>query len=613
MAYTKEQLFAKLQKADAAGDMEAAKVIAAEIRKLSGAPAPAESVSALQKRIAAGDTSAQNELQSRLSKVSAIDDYNPTAGMSGLDKFRAGFAKSAVDTAQGVGQLFGAVDQKTVDDSSRYDAALMDTGAGLAGNIAGQVTQMAVPGGAAGKAITYGGRARPFIQAAVTSGVFAGSQPVLSGQSRGMNTAKGAGFGVAGQGAGQVVGRVAKGSSEKLSKEVLELYTKARAAGIPVHYSQLSDSKFVKTLASTMSYLPFSGAGKVNQSQQEAFNKAVGRSFGLEDAKTLSDEAMTAARNKVSGIYEDVYSRNSVVPDTKLFIELGKLKRQIGSDLTDDAAKVANAQIEKIISSMKSGSMTGQKYQRLRGELAKVAASNQGAASAIKDTRLALDKVANRSVGGDDSKLLSKANSQWANLNLAKDALKQVEGAKGNVRPASLWNLIKKGSTPEMRELAKVGQFIKDPVPDSGTAGRLFTGGLATGIGTGGLANIPTLAAMVGTGATLGRIANSPRLADFVVKGAGKPINGLARLTEKGLPRLAPAMAPAGSPVDMNEEIKMAAMQNPERGAEILSNLPAEMLEAGVMEFAAANELDAAEIMRRAVSERQRVKQLMGY
>ena len=72
---------------------------------------------------------------------------------------------------------------------------------------------------------------------------------------------QGAALGVAGQGIASGAARLGKGMADKIAPEVMDLYRKAQAAGIPVHFSQLSDSKFVKTLASTLGYLPFTGAG----------------------------------------------------------------------------------------------------------------------------------------------------------------------------------------------------------------------------------------------------------------------------------------------------------------------------------------------------------------
>lgn len=83
---------------------------------------------------------------------------DPTEGMSGLDKFFAGTGKAFTDLGRGAGQLVGMVSADDVAESRKRDAALMNTGAGLAGNIAGNIVALAptalIPG-----ANTLGGAA----------------------------------------------------------------------------------------------------------------------------------------------------------------------------------------------------------------------------------------------------------------------------------------------------------------------------------------------------------------------------------------------------------------------------------------------------------------------
>jgi hypothetical protein len=73
----------------------------------------------------------------------AATKYDPTEGMSGVEKFRAGVGKAFYDVARGAGQLVGAVSREDVAESRSLDAPLMDTGAGMAGNIAGNVALFA--------------------------------------------------------------------------------------------------------------------------------------------------------------------------------------------------------------------------------------------------------------------------------------------------------------------------------------------------------------------------------------------------------------------------------------------------------------------------------------
>lgn len=150
---------------------------------------------------------------------------DPAEGMSGLDRIRAGFAQSFVNTGEGIKQLAteglrnlagGAFDsalpegkrvdnpvtrwadrslaeqQKIIDERRRMDAPLDRTTAGKVGNIAGNLTQILGPGIAlrgtmAGRALlptTIGGNA---LQGATIGAI----QPTATGESRTANAAFG--------------------------------------------------------------------------------------------------------------------------------------------------------------------------------------------------------------------------------------------------------------------------------------------------------------------------------------------------------------------------------------------------------------------------------------
>lgn len=73
----------------------------------------------------------------------ALDNPDPTDGMSGFEKFVAGYGKSGVDLARGAGQWLGLVSRKDVEEARKRDAALMRSGAGVAGNIVGGIAALA--------------------------------------------------------------------------------------------------------------------------------------------------------------------------------------------------------------------------------------------------------------------------------------------------------------------------------------------------------------------------------------------------------------------------------------------------------------------------------------
>lgn len=76
-----------------------------------------------------------------------IEEYakppDPTEGMSGFERFAAGAGKALTDIGLGTKQLLGLASKNEVEEKRRLDAALMNTGMGVAGNVVGSIGAMA--------------------------------------------------------------------------------------------------------------------------------------------------------------------------------------------------------------------------------------------------------------------------------------------------------------------------------------------------------------------------------------------------------------------------------------------------------------------------------------
>ncbi len=230
--YTEQQLIGALRKADAAGDEAAARVIARRIQSMRQAP--------------------QADFSNVQSGADTVAGPSPTDGMSGGEKFLAGIGKSMADTYRGAKQLgtmglrhvagggsanpavlvgnmltgtpqapgqnavtqFAdrslATQQADIDRSRRMDAPLMDTGAGLAGNVVGTISQIMGPGIAL-KGTAAGAALLPRTVAgnALQGGVLGAAQPTATGDSRLANIALGTGLGAAGAALPILGGRLA--------------------------------------------------------------------------------------------------------------------------------------------------------------------------------------------------------------------------------------------------------------------------------------------------------------------------------------------------------------------------------------------------------------------
>lgn len=124
---------------------------------------------------------------------------DPTEGMSGTQKFLAGAGKAFYDIGRGVGTLvtdafpeaekYGLATRNDIDEAKKLDAPLMNTGAGMAGNIVGNVAA-AVPTAMIPGANTVAG-------GAVTGAALAALQPVGAEDSRLSNMKLGAVTGAA--------------------------------------------------------------------------------------------------------------------------------------------------------------------------------------------------------------------------------------------------------------------------------------------------------------------------------------------------------------------------------------------------------------------------------
>jgi len=91
--------------------------------------------------------------QQFLKGVDFAKQVDPTEGMGGLQKFNAGMGKAFMDVGAGAQQLVGmGPNAQEVQDRRALDKPLMATGAGMAGNVAGNVAALAplavVPGAA---------------------------------------------------------------------------------------------------------------------------------------------------------------------------------------------------------------------------------------------------------------------------------------------------------------------------------------------------------------------------------------------------------------------------------------------------------------------------------
>lgn len=504
--------------------------------------------------------------QDRRPQAVADQPSNPTDGMSTSDKLLAGVGSSFVNTGDALkqtglwaGNKLGFVDQSSIDahqakidEERRMQAPLMNTKAGLGGNIFGNVAQ-GVAGGsllAPVKVAQGAGLGTKVLGSAANAGIFTGlTMPTATGEDPAMNMMQGAAFGAGGQAIGSGVARVAKGASDKISPMAKELYEKAQAMGIPVTASQLSDSRVLKWLASITKDIPFSGAGAANRNQVDQFTRAASRTVG-QDTDELSPSVMGKVKGEIDYLYENAFKDVDVKLDSSAYSAYQSLVSKFGSKLTPDQRVMFGDLMKQFQATIQGGKMPGQVYQEFRKvDLDDIIASNPNAyGQAVKGFREILDGAAKRSLPKERIDMFNRAQTLYRNKKVVDKSLSYKDGmdvktrTQGKINPATFDGAAgsKYKPTQEIDDLGRIGQLIKDPAPNSGTVPRQIIGGglLASGgVATGG-AGIAPVAGGLAAGALAGRVLNSPMLGKYVARGMPEPVQKGAGYLEKALPRL---------------------------------------------------------------------------
>lgn len=463
--------------------------------------------------------------------------YGKTSAMSVPRKFAAGAGKSVVDIGRGIKQLTGFGSAAEQDEVNAQDAELMDTGAGVAGNIAGTLATTLLPASLIGRGaqavnLTRSARAaNAFVnpttyRAAAGAGAVQGAlQPVATDESRGMNMLTGAALGVAAQGAANGIGRIAQPIRNAMSKEDAAAVSVLDKAGVPLDAVQRSGSKTAEVVKRAVDDNPFTGPGQkaFAEKQRTAFTRAVLKTIG-EDADAATADVMGTAQKRIGQVFDDVAERNPIRYDEKLHSDLIRVYSQAAKELTSPDAKVINNQLADIfdkatggMSESRDGRIIGKAYQNIKSSLDRIITDGGSKGYWAGQMKDVLEEALQRSANGDDLKALKQARTQYRRM-------KQIEGAidnegAGAISPAKLANALavkanraqsKYGrGDQELVILAQAGKrLLPDKFPNSGTPARIagqLLAPTAIGLGTGYASGDPGtgVATAVGSAAAL--------------------------------------------------------------------------------------------------------------
>lgn len=451
------------------------------------------------------------------------------------ENFQAGIGKAFVDAGRGVSQLVGMGDQQAIDEAKIRDAALMKTGGGIVGNIAGNVALTAAPARLAGMAGTALSGVLPRVGGAITAGANALVQPSSVGQALASGAALGAIQPIASDEsrlANMVLGAASAGISHGLTRgasRVVQPQTDDAARllmskGVTPTAGQIAGGAAQRVEQGLTSVPVLGDAIKSGQYKAvEQLNRAAGNEALAPLGRSLP-KSVKAGREMISYIGDtlsDAYARLTprlgAVVDDGFKADISKLNTMASQLPKDKARQLQNIIKEQITKKLSpNGGMAGETLKEVESELGSLARryigsmdpDQQTLGRGIQEVQTALRNMVARQ-NPNAAKELAKINAGWARLARLETAAGRVGSREGVFSPEALLGAVKIGDyTVRDRAFARGDALLQDlaeagvktlgrTVPDSGTPFRLMAAG-----GLGGLAGYiePGTAAALGAG-----------------------------------------------------------------------------------------------------------------
>lgn len=406
------------------------------------------------------------ELESRsVPAAKAPPKYDPTEGMGGFEKFRAGFGKAFVDLGRGVQQLAAAGPrneegrqrqaklQSDIDESRRLDAPLMARGAAKAGDITGGIAATAplaaVPG------------ANTFVGASVLGGLTGAMQPTATGESRVRNVALGAAAGGGGQQLGKAVGAGFGYIADKAGR--IRPAPVATQAGemmrqgykLPPSYAEVAGAKPGQLAKWAEGF-----GGKIKTEQkfsvhnQANTNRIVRKSLGLSDGDRIDGAELEQLRVKAGEVYEAVKQyKGRFKSDSEFETQLGKLERSTTPVSKAERGSILEApqEVRDLVGKLRGDynpeeaiAVVQRLREQWRGMRSSAVASERNLAKSYKGAADAIDGLIERNLSKDPKAAgLFKAYQQSRQLiAMTYDVEKALNKATGNVSAIRLANML---------------------------------------------------------------------------------------------------------------------------------------------------------------------------
>jgi hypothetical protein len=275
--------------------------------------------------------------------------------------------------------------------------------------------------------------------------------------------------------------------------------------GIPISPGQRSGAPLTQTMESTMAYLPGSTVqtARFQDLQQRAYTRALLRRAGI-DSDVASQEVLREGRNRFNQAYDYLEQNTRLMGGSEpLFNRLAQVESQYGQGFSDQMKRTFRTMRDDLLNWAAGTPRPGQTYQRMQEELSsEISKAGRSDAPGSERYQQALLGLRRGLTDLMEENTPPEIAQQWRQVNREYAIFKTIEEAmldpaqktinSGFINPRVIAREQKSQLPDEwtrgdpdvdsFTNLVKAGDgIIPDPIPNSGTAQRMFAQDLLTG------------------------------------------------------------------------------------------------------------------------------------
>lgn len=268
-----------------------------------------------------------------------------------------------------------------------------------------------------------------------------------------------------------------------------------RREGIDLTAGQTTGSKGLRYAESEIGG---NAAQDVMERQGEQFTAAILRRVGV-NANRATPEVVDDAFSQIGQQFDNLATNNNMLADRTFFAHLRDTLNEYGQLVPESMrAPIVKGVINDVLKATQKGHIPGSSYQALRSRLdraARAVARDPELSQALREIREALDDAMERGIAQSNPSALGawrEARRLYRNMIVVERAATGAgeDAALGLISPSALRNatVTKQGRRAFARgqgdfaELARAGEALLKPLPQSGTAPRLRAQNLGTSL-----------------------------------------------------------------------------------------------------------------------------------